>query len=299
MKWLYLLTGISKQGHAQAVQRLAQERVREPCYIGLIETVRQIHPSMGLRTMYDQFEPEGIGRDAFIALGLREGYRLRAPENPMKTTISVKNSRFKNLLSNYELTDVNQLWVSDIFYYPLDGRHFYVVILMDVYSRRIIGYSIADNLRAQNNVAALRLALEQRGRDDYKHRLIHHSDRGVQYTSHEYTEILDDYHIRISMCTDVLENARCERVNGTIKNDYLKAWSPKTKAELFKRLHQAVENYNNRRHHVLLMTPIQYEAHVKELDAQKRNKMTIFTFKQSVEQKTGQLSLFEHYHFIT
>lgn len=299
MKWLYLMLEISKQSHLQAVQRQEQEHSRRPCYIGLIETVRQIHPSMGLRTIYEQFAPEGIGRDAFIALGLQEGYRLKAPENPMKTTISVKRNRFKNLLSDYRLTNVNQLWVSDIFYYPLDGRHFYVVLLMDVYSRRILGYSIADNMRAQNNVTALRMALQQRGIGDYIHQLVHHSDRGVQYIAREYTEILDDYNIRISMCTDVLENAHCERVNGTIKNDYLKQWNPKNQKQLFSRLDQAIENYNNRRHQSLKMTPIQYETYAKELDVSQRLEMKIFTMsKQNIELDTSQLSLFENYHFI-
>lgn len=299
MKWLYLMLEISKQSHMQAVQRQVQEHSRRPCYIGLIETVRQVHPSMGLRTIYEQFEPEGIGRDAFIALGLQEGYRLKAPENPMKTTISVKRNRFKNLLSDYRLTNVNQLWVSDIFYYPLEGRHFYVVLIMDVYSRRIIGYSIADNMRAQNNVAALRMALQQRGIGDYAQQLVHHSDRGVQYIANEYTEILDEYSIRISMCTDVLENAHCERVNGTIKNDYLKQWNPLNRTQLFARLHQAVENYNNRRHQSLKMTPIQYETYVKELDTTQRVEMKIFTMsKQTVESNPSQLSLFEVYHSI-
>ena len=300
MKWLYLTLGISKQSHMQAVRRSQQEQTRRPCYVGLIETVRQMHPSMGLRTIYEQFAPEGIGRDAFIALGLQEGYRLKTPENPMKTTIRVKNRRFKNLLTDYELTNVNQLWVSDLFYYALEGRHFYVVLIMDVYSRRIIGYSMADNMRAENNVAALRMALEQRGIGHYNDQLIHHSDRGVQYIANEYTEILDDYHIRISMCTDVLENAHCERVNGTIKNDYLKAWNPTTRSQFFLKVPQAVENYNNRLHQSLKKTPIQYETYVKELNVTQRPKMKIFTIKQQfVESNPSQLSLFgQHYSII-
>ena len=297
MNWLYLLAGVSKQGHIKAIKYLIAERSRQPCYVGLMQTVRQIHPSMGLRTMYEQFQPEGIGRDAFIALGLQEGYRLKVSENPIKTTISVKNSRFKNLLEDYRLTDVNQLWVSDIFYYPLESRHFYVVLIMDVYSRRIIGYSISDNMRAENNISALRMALEQRGTNNYRHRLIHHSDRGDQYVAEEYTQILDEYKIRISMCIDVLENAHCERVNGTIKNDYLRGWNPLTKGQLYERVPQAVKNYNNRKHKILKMTPIQYEIYVKELNVAQRTIMKIYTEKQFVEQESTQLSLFMNHHF--
>lgn len=293
MNALYLLAGISKQGHQQSVRREAEERSKEPCYIGLIETVRAMHPMMGLRAMYDQFCPEGIGRDAFISLGLRHGYRVRAVETPMKTTISVKNTRFKNLLGDLRLTNVNQVWVSDLFYFPLAAKHYYVVLIMDVYSRRIIGYSIADNMRAENNLAALRMAINLRGVDNYQQTLIHHSDRGAQYTSNDYTELLDAHGIRISMCMDVLENAHCERVNGTIKNAYLTPWNPKTPKQLFEMLPRAVNNYNNRNHSKIepVVSPIQYETYVKELLEKDRTQMAIFTMKQNVE-NLNQLRLF-------
>lgn len=299
MKMLYSLVGISKQSHFQRVSREQDLVSRQPCYMGLIETVRQMHPSMGLRAIYDQFEPEGIGRDAFIKLGLEAGYRIKTAENPIKTTQSVKTSRYKNLLADYRLTDVNQLWVSDIFYFPLEGRHFYVVLIMDVYSRLILGYSIADNMRAENNVSALNMALAKRRTANYDHKLIHHSDRGGQYISDKYTETLDKYKIRISMCTDVLENAHCERVNGTIKNGYMKAWHPETQKQLFASLPKAVNNYNNRQHASLnRMTPIHYETYIKELELNQRTVMKIFTMKQKVGQDPNQLSLFADCHFI-
>lgn len=292
MNALYVLLKVSKQGHLQSVRREAFQRSKEPCYIGLMETVREMHPMMGLRAIYEQFEPEGIGRDAFISLGLQEGYRVRAVESPMKTTRSVKNTRFRNLLGDLRLTGVNQVWVSDIFYFPLGGRHYYVVLILDVYSRRIIGYSVADNMRAENNLAALRMAIQLRGVYDYQGTLIHHSDRGVQYTSNDYTELLDDCGIQISMCIDVLENAHAERANGTIKNGYLMAWEPKTPEELFEMVPRSVGNYNNRNHQSLSkMTPIQYETYVNELSLEKRPQMTVFTMKQNIE-NPNQLSLF-------
>ena len=70
MNALYVLLKVSKQGHLQSVRREAFQRSKEPCYIGLMETVREMHPMMGLRAIYEQFEPEGIGRDAFISLGV-------------------------------------------------------------------------------------------------------------------------------------------------------------------------------------------------------------------------------------
>ncbi len=293
MNALYDYLGISKQAHAQGVKRQMQERSKEPCYIGLIETIREMHPMMGLRAMYEQFAPEGIGRDAFILLGLKNGYRVRAIQCPMKTTRSVKSTRYKNLLEHVWLTNVNQVWVSDLFYFRVGEKHYYVVLIMDVYSRQIVGYSVADNMRAENNIAALRMALELRGIKNYKQQLIHHSDRGVQYTSDAYTELLAKYGIRISMCSDVLENAHCERANGTIKNSYLAAWNPKSESELFAMLPKAVNNYNNRHHSGLIpkMTPLKFETYVKELSSENRTKFQVFTIKQNVSNSI-QLSLF-------
>jgi putative transposase len=183
MKDVFLVCGISKQAHAQALKRAKVLRKKEALYIGFMYEIRDMHPGMGLRKMYEQFQPEGIGRDAFIVLGLREGLRLRSISNPTRTTWSVKSARYPNLLAGRRFTAVNQIWASDIFYFQIGSRHYYVVLIMDVYSRRIIGYSAADNLRAENNIDALRMALNLRGVGDYQKQLIHHSDRGSQYIS--------------------------------------------------------------------------------------------------------------------
>lgn len=283
MKELYLSVGITKQGHIQAVRHMEEELAKEPFFIGLIAEVREMHPGMGLRTMYDQFAPGGLGRDAFIALGIRAGFRLRAAENPQITTRAIKNRRYPNLLEGKWFTGVNQLWTSDIFYFPLAGRHYYGVLIMDVYSRRIVGWSMSENMRAENNVRALSRALALRGISNYGNQLIHHSDRGSQYVSDDYTETLKENGIQISMCKEVLENAHIERANGTIKNDYLYRWNIKTQQQLFERMEMAVNNYNNRRHRSLKMTPIQFETYVNELSEENRPKMDIFIYKQNVQ----------------
>lgn len=284
MNALYALAGISRQGHHRALNRQAEEQAKEPCYLGLMSEIRELHPGMGLRTMYDQFAPEGIGRDAFIALGIREGYRLRAPENPQITTRASKRRHYPNLLAGKWLTGVNQLWTSDIFYFPLQGRHYYGVLIMDVYSRRIIGWSMADNMRAENNITALNSAFTLRGVENYGQQLIHHSDRGSQYISDDYTELLDNYGVCISMCAEVLENAHIERVNGTIKNDYLYRWDIRTEGQLYLRMEQAVNNYNNRRHRILGMTPIEFETHVKELPkGESVPTFKMFVYQQNVD----------------
>jgi putative transposase len=291
MRGLYLIAGVSRQGHHQALAQLAAVSSKEPCYVGLIMELREMHPGMGLRTMYDQFQPEGIGRDGFIALGLREGFRLRAPEAPQITTRAVKNRQYVNLLEDKRFTSVNQLWTSDLFYFPYNGQHYYGVLIMDVYSRRIVGWAMSNNMRAENNLRALERALTLRGVSNYNGQLIHHSDRGGQYVSDDYTHTLNRYGIRISMCREVLENAHIERANGTIKNDYLRRWTIHSERHLLERMEMAVNNYNERRHRSLGMTPIQFETYVNELPEEQRPVMEIFVYKQNVVNPM-QLSLF-------
>lgn len=291
-KDVLLTCNISKQGHSQALKRAKLLKSRLPLYVGFMYEVRELHPGMGLRAMYEQFQPDGIGRDAFIALGLQEGLRLRSIKSPMKTTWSIKSNRYPNLLGQKRFTAVNQVWVSDIFYFPMAGRHFYVVLIMDLYSRRIIGYSVADNLRAENNLKALQMALQLRGINNYEQQLIHHSDRGSQYICEDYTNILNNYGIAISMCTNVLENAHMERANGTIKNDYLGRWTiPSPKAlPLF--LKRAVNSYNNRWHQSLdKKSPIEFETYVNELEIKNRPVLEVFTINSQISDNPLQLKL--------
>jgi transposase InsO family protein len=287
--------GISRQAHHQALQRRGEEAEKAILYIALMTEIRLIHPGMGLRTMYEISRPEGIGRDAFIALGLQEGFRLTTLENQIRTTYSVKSNRYKNLLGDKEFNDINQLWSSDITYFFCDNKFFYLVFVMDVYSRRILGYHEADNMRAENNVATLQMALDLRGISHYNFQLIHHTDKGTQYTSDIYTDLLTSYGIQISMCTDVLENSHIERVNGTIKNQYLKRWPCNNEKQLKANLAKAVKAYNETRPNENLgnMSPVQYENYLKTITSEKHKKMTIYTVRLHEENKdTKQISLF-------
>lgn len=294
MSAYYQAAEISKSGHRKAVQRLEELDNRVVTYMGFIDLIRKDHPMMGLRAMYNQFQPAGIGRDTFIALGMQQGYRLRQPHNPMITTRAVKSSRYANLLEDKKVTGVNQVWVSDLFYYPCQDQHYYGVLIMDVYSRRIVGYSMANNMRAEETLAALTMALTLRGVTDFVGDLIHHSDRGSQYVSHLYTDTLDEAGIQISMCATVLENAHAERVNGTIKNQYLAGFDTSTPKLLIRAMDRSVIGYNSRGHLALNgMTPVAYEAHLKSIPMDKRVPLTIFTESHFLsDQVPPQLSLF-------
>lgn len=292
MQSLYLLVGIRRQTHHQAVAKERELVERSGLYVSFMHQIRIMHPGMGLRKMYNQFNPEGIGRDAFIALGLQQGLRLRVISNPTRTTIRSKSWTYPNLLHELKLTDVNQVWVSDIFYYSIQGKHHYVVLIMDVYSRRIIGYNVEDHMQASSCIAALRMAIHLRGIENYHDQLIHHTDRGSQYISDEYTGLLNDCGIRVSMCTDVLENSHMERVNGTIKNDYLTRWDPQSTKQLKKELKRAVSNYNVRLHDTLNATPLQFETLLTDIPIKERKQMSIFTIKKT-HVNPDQMNLFD------
>ena len=282
MKAVYLLCNLSRQAHQQAMGRLIWQQQKSVVYAGLMAETRVIHPGMGLRTMYELLLPEGIGRDAFIALGLQEGYRLKTLDKYVRTTYSVKSSRYRNLLGGKQFTGVNQLWSSDITYLYCMERFYYIVMIMDVYSRRIIGYSLADNMRAENTLVALKMALALRGRSHYHDTLIHHSDKGSQYASDIYTNTLDDYGIQISMCDEVYENTHIERLNDTIKNQYLNRRNITSEPQLKQEISRTMETYNSKRPHKSLagMTPVAFEAYLETVPMENRIKMEIYTNNQ-------------------
>lgn len=286
MTELYLLNGISKQGHLKSVLYEKQQAERHIIYINIIIEAREIHPVMGLRNIYETYQPEGIGRDHFIDLGKAAGFLLEQHISKTRTTFSIKSSRYKNLLCNKRFTDVNQLWTSDITYFPLKEKMYYLTFIMDVYSRRIVGYFVADNMRAENNMKTLEKALVLRGIKDYKNTLIHHSDKGSQYISNDYTNLLGTYNILISMCNEVYENAHIERVNGIIKNGYLIHWHINNFHDLNKALDRAVYTYNNLRQHTSIgrMTPVEYEAQLLSIPIENREKLEIYIGNKSIKQ---------------
>ena len=273
-----------------------EEQQKSVLYIGMMVQTREIHPGMGLRTMYDMLQPEGIGGDGFVALGVAEGFRLKNVEKQTRTTYSIKSNRYWNLLGDVEFTGINQVWSSDITYFFCLGKFFYIVFIMDIYSRRIVGYSIADNMRAENNITALQMALKLRGINDYNKALIHHSDKGTQYASDDYTTLLEAYGIQISMCNEVYENTHIERVNDTIKNQYLKRMEINNTKEMEKKLAEVIASYNETRPHQSLqkMSPVEYERQLAGVSKENRRKMKIYTVKLNKNKlEDAQLNLFQ------
>jgi transposase InsO family protein len=292
MKPYYDISGVSKQAHQQYMAKLTDKADRTSYYIGLMEQARSLHPVIGLAKIYHLYQPTGIGRTAFENLGKMAGYALEA--RPTLTWKGVRVIPYQNLLSDKRFTGVNQIWVTDITYYKIGDTYYYISMIMDLYCRKIIACRASDSLQAKHSLQVLNAALKTRVVDPNQE-LIHHSDRGVQYTSNEYVKLLKKHQIDISMCNSVFENTSMERLNGIIKNDYLIHWNPKSFNHLKRLLAKAVENYNNCPHGQLqMMSPNQYERQLKNVPLNQRTSMTVFTVKKSkVLADPNQLQLFD------
>jgi putative transposase len=256
---LYAALEITKQGVWEHFRREEAELEMIRKVIGQVDERRSKNPGEGLEKMYWNIEPEGLGRDKFCRIFKELGYGIRRTKNPIRTTIPA-HKVFKNLIEGRILTGPNQVWQSDITYIKIGDRFYYLTFIIDVYTRRIVGYAVSKNLRADANLKALEMALEAFSEEQLKG-LVHHSDRGSQYTDGRYLAMLRGREIQISMGRKAQDNAFAERINGVIKNEYLIPRALKSFRQLCYYAKQAVADYNTERHHGSLgrCSPAEYE----------------------------------------
>ena len=250
MNALYRITGISKQGFHQWLNRQLAIAEEQASLLPIIRQLREDHPRMSCRQFYFMLKPRTMGRDRFEAFCHHRGFKVSVRKSRYKTTDSQGIIYFENLLLTLdELTGVNQLWVSDITYYEINGEMYYLTFMTDVFHREIVGYSASNNLRTQHTtVPALKMAI---ARCNLKTNsgLIFHSDGGGQYYCKEFVSLTRRYGIQNSMGKSAWENPYAERVNGTIKNDYLIPYQPRNFNELKRMLTKAVNLYNTQKPH--------------------------------------------------
>jgi len=168
---------------------------------------------------------------------------------------------YPNLARGLQVTGVNQLWVADITYVRLREEFVYVSVVLDAYSRRVIGWSLNRHLHAEVALAALRMALEERALTGA---LVHHSDRGVQYACQDYVTLLEAHNITPSMSRvgNPYDNAKAESLIKTLKTEQLDARRWASLDELRQGLKQFFDYYNQRRLHSALdyQSPVEFEA---------------------------------------
>jgi len=263
------VAGIRKQSFYQMYKRRSYRLEEQEQLIPLINEVRRDHPRMSARDIYIKLQPSCMGRDQFERFCMDSGYRLKQLRNYRVTTNSLGVTRFPNLIKELEVTRVNQVFVSDITYYDIGSRTYYLTLIMDLFNREIVGWSASDNLRTESTtLPALYKLIYQRGRTNIEGSILH-SDGGGQYYCKDFKELTKKLHMVNSMTEEkVYENAYAERLNGIIKNNYLYPYGPTNLSSLKRLLDKAVLMYNTEKPHKALgkLTPSEFKKTVDNED---------------------------------
>ena len=210
-----------------------------------------------------------VGRKRVARLMRRDGLVGRRPRAFVRTTDSTHAHPLAPNLLNRQFavtgTAINRAWVSDITYIPTHQGWLYLAIVLDLASRRVIGWAMRDTLQADLALSALRMALTAR---QPAAGLIHHSDRGVQYACTEYRELLAAHGIEASMSRvgDCWDNAVAESFFATLELELIAHHTWRTHAEARQAIFRYIETwYNRRRRHSTLhyLSPIQYEQQLR------------------------------------
>lgn len=229
--------------------------------IPLINEIRRDHPRMSARDIYLKLQPSCMGRDQFERFCMDSGYRIKQLKNYRVTTNSLGVTRFPNMIKDLKVTHVNQVFVSDITYFDIGAKTYYLTFIMDLYNREIVGWSASDNLRTESTtLPALHRLITERGRSNIKGAIIH-SDGGGQYYCNEFKALTKSLEMTNSMTEEkVYENSHAERLNGIIKNNYLYPYGPTNMTSLKRLLNKAVLMYNTGKPHKALgkLTPTMF-----------------------------------------
>ncbi len=262
--------GISRQAFYQGLARQDEARKCNKRVLELVRSKRLRQPRLGTRKLHhllsDLMEAEGlnVGRDALFDI-LRQSHMLVVPRRAYhKTTDS--HHRFRrhpNLLKAGSAQVLpyaaEQVWVADITYVPTHSGFVYLSLITDAYSRKIVGHYVHDSLRTEQVSQALLRALRNR---QSQQRLVHHSDRGIQYCSDEYQAIHRRHGLTCSMTDgyDCYQNALAERVNGILKGEFLLE-RPADLAQARRMVDESVAIYNCERPHCSLQLNTPDDVH--------------------------------------
>lgn len=272
MNKLYKTIGISKQAVLQYHKRQQVFDTQLQELVIQADLLKQAHPGCGVEKMYHTLKPNFIGRDRFIQTFMELGFRVKRQKNYKRTTYKGA-TYYPNLIKGLTVNAPGTIWQSDITYLRVKDKFYYAVFIIDVYSKKIVGYRVSDHMRASANLRALKTALKE-----HKAPLIHHSDRGSQYSSKEYISLLKLNNCKISMGLTAQDNSYAERINRTIKEEYLSYWKRENLTQLKLQVKKAVYNYNNKRthNHLSKMNPADFMIHWKKINKRNKPKITIF-----------------------
>lgn len=251
------LFGYTRQTYHYHLKKVGESKFREDVILSLVRSIRSRHPCIGTRKLKIMLERDhgiNVGRDRLFDLLDRNGLLLRRRVRHRRTTFSGHGLRtYPDWVKELVVSRPDEVWVTDITYLFVEGRSFYVFLMTDLYSRFVVGWTVSDNMRAENALDVLRQAFRNRN-PEYSHLpVIHHSDRGSQYCSYKYISLLHKHGSIVSMTEtgNPKDNPVAERINGIIKNEYLYPLQV-TISGLRRRIHDAIRRYNCERPHLSL-----------------------------------------------
>jgi transposase InsO family protein len=219
--------GYSPQAYHKKQKRQIRQLYNEQLLLQQIDNIRKLQPRCGGRKLFLELQPffkthsVTMGRDKFFTFLRRSNLLVRKTKRYVYTTNSKHRfTRYPNLVKAFTPLKAHELWVADITYIPLKHRFAYLFLITDAYSRKIIGHHVSDDMKVSSAMMALKKALAQKPPEAI---VIHHSDRGIQYCSTAYVQLLQQHHAHISMTEngDPYENAIAERVNGILKTELI------------------------------------------------------------------------------
>ena len=275
------LFGLTRQAYYQHFINLEDTTIEHDLIIKEVLEIRRHHRAMGTRKLYEKLQlfmlqhQIKMGRDGLFDLLSQHQLLVKKRKRKISTTMSYHRfHKYPNLIKAFVPTAPNQLWVSDITYWKLQEKHAYISFITDAYSHKIVGYQVAETLEAIESIQALQMAFSaSEWAECHLPTLTHHSDRGVQYCSHDYVNLLKEKQINISMTQkgDPLENAIAERINGIIKGEYLENYDITNIVDAKALLKDVVALYNNERPHMSIgnLTPNQVHHSLKILKTEK------------------------------
>ncbi|WP_082379355.1 IS3 family transposase [Pseudalgibacter alginicilyticus] len=218
--------GLKRDAYYKYKSRADKRLIQEQQIIKIVSRKRKSLPREGVRKLIRSLDNEfykaniKVGRDSLFSVLRKYNMLTLRKKTSARTTNSYHRFyKYNNLIKDMEITRPNQVWVSDITYIRTIKGFCYLALITDMYSRKIVGYDLSDSLELKGCVRALNKALYQtKSTKD----LIHHSDRGIQYCSNVYTQVLKRNKIDISMTEEnhCYENAMAERVNGILKDEF-------------------------------------------------------------------------------
>ena len=293
------LLGHCRQAFYQSKVDIAKEVECERRVLASVRAIRTEDPRIGGYKLWlmliGMYGREHVpGRDRFFVMLRRRGLMLPKPKPRHTTNSNHRYRKWKNLIKDFTPMEANQLWVADITYIALaDGDVCYLHLITDAYSRKIVGWALADTLKATVSMQALQMAIDQaaamRG-SDMLAGLIHHSDRGVQYCCDAYVSMLKKHGIAISMTEDYkpTDNAIAERFNGILKVESVYPQKQLPTLEHAQRLIPRFINfYNNARPHMSIGYKMPAVAHMEQGEQKRMWKKRIYRQNNDIDENNG------------